>query len=125
MNFQLNIAKRPSNESEEASTRKLSEIYQSYKIDVRSHSNFSELTDAGAICDATLNGDLLNARSTYRDAERGLTISVEYPVDVMNLNVVDKEFQVCTGPIILPDLATWDDHDVKRGVSGAGRHLWV
>ena len=111
---QLNIAKRPSNESEEASTRKLSEIYQSYKVDVRSHANFSELTDIGEICDATLNGDLLNARSTYRDAERRLTISVEYPVDVMNLNVEDKEFQVCTGPILLPDLATWDGRDVKR-----------
>ncbi len=112
---QLSIARRPSNESEEASTRKLSEIYQSYKVDVRSHENFSELTDIGEICDATLNGDLLNARSTYRDADRGLSISVEYPVDVMNLNVEDnKQFQVCTGPIMLPDLRTWDGNDVKR-----------
>ena len=111
---QLSIAKRPSNEQEDALTRKLSEIYQSYKVNVRSHSNFSELTDVGEVIDATLSGDPLNARSIYRDAERSLTITVEYPVDVMNLNVVDKEFQVCTGPIILPDLATWDGRDVKR-----------
>lgn len=112
---QLSIARRPSNESEEASTRKLSEIYQSYKVDVRSHANFSELTDIGEICEATLNGDLLNARSTYRDTDRGLSISVEYPVDVMNLNVEDnQQFQVCTGPIMLPDLRTWDGNDIKR-----------
>jgi hypothetical protein len=111
---QLSIARRPSDEPEEASTRKLSEIYQSYKVDVRSHSNSSELTDVGEVIDATLNGDLLNAKSTYRDKERSLTVSVEYPVDVMNLNVVDKEFQVCTGPIILPDLATWDGRDARR-----------
>ena len=111
---QLSIARRPSNEPEAASTRKLSEIYQSYRVDVRSHSDFSELTDVGEVIHATLNGDLLNARSTYRDAERGLAISVEYPVDVMNLNVEDKQFQVCTGPIILPDLRTWDGNDVKR-----------
>jgi hypothetical protein len=111
---QLSIARRPSDEPEDASTKKLSEIYQDYKVDVRSHSNFSELMDVGEVIDATLNGDLLNAKSTYRDTERSLTVSVEYPVDVMNLNVVDKEFQVCTGPIILPDLATWDGRDARR-----------
>ena len=111
---QLSIAKRPSDEPEAASTSKLSEIYQSYKVDIRSHSNFSELTDIGEVIDATLNGDLLNAQSTYHDKERNLTVSVEYPVDVMNLNVADKEFQVCTGPIILPDLATWDGRDASR-----------
>ena len=111
---QLSIAKRPSGEPETASTSKLSEIYQSYKVDIRSHSNFSKLTDIGEVIDATLNGDLLNAQSTYHDKERNLTVSVEYPVDVMNLNVADKEFQVCTGPIILPDLATWDGRDASR-----------
>ena len=111
---QLSIAKRPSDEPEAASTSKLSEIYQSYNVDIRSHSNFSELTDIGEVIDATLNGDLLNAQSTYHDKERNLTVSVEYPVDVMNLNVADKEFQVCTGPIILPDLATWDGRDASR-----------
>ena len=68
---QLNVAKRPSDEPEAASTSKLSEIYQSYKVDIRSHSNFSELTDIGEVIDATLNGDLLNAQirlTTIRSA---------------------------------------------------------
>ena len=122
---QLSIARRPSNEPEEASTRKLSEIYQSYKVDVRSHSDFSELTDVGEVIDATLNDDLLNARSTYRDNERNLSISVEYPVDVMNLNVVDKEFQVCTGPIILPDSGDLGWSRRETGVSSTGRYFRI
>ena len=110
----LTIAKRPSSEQESVSTDKLSEAFQDYKIDVRSFAESYELTDAGQIVDATLANDLLNARSTYRDSERGLTISVEYPVNLININPVDSEFQVCTGPVIVPDLATWDGNDVGR-----------
>ncbi|MCZ6678510.1 MAG: hypothetical protein O7E52_14835, partial [Candidatus Poribacteria bacterium] len=110
----LTIAKRPSTEPESASAAKLSEVFQDYKIDIRCNSDVSELKDTRKIVEATLANDLLNARSTYRDAERRLTISVEYPVNVMNINPEVGEFQVCTGPIILPDLATWDGHDVER-----------
>ena len=45
---------------------------------------------------------------------RGLAITVEYPVNLINLNKDHSEFQVCTGPIILPDLATWDGSEVQR-----------
>ena len=119
----LAIATKPSDEQEDAPATKpiaklrslkLSEAFQDYKIDVRAHPNPSELTDVRQIVDATLRNDLLNARSTYRDAARGLTISVEYPANVINLNTVDEEFQICTGPVIVPDLATWDGRDVKR-----------
>ena len=71
-------------------------------------------TDAPGIVDATLRNDLLSARSTYRDAERGLTVTCEYPVNLINVNEDDGEFQVCTGPVILPDLATWDGQGVSR-----------
>jgi len=27
---------------------------------------------------------------------------------------VDNEFQICTGPVIVPDLTTWDGRDVRR-----------
>lgn len=110
----LTIASRPSNELQDAPVAKLSEIYQDYRIDVRTHHAPQELTDAGQIIDATLRNDPLNARSVYRDAERGVTISVEYPVNVININAVDNEFQICTGPVIVPDLTTWDGRDVRR-----------
>jgi len=110
----LHIATRPSDEAEDAPTEKLSDAYQDFTLDVRSLSNVSELSTVSAISDATIRNNLLNAKSTYRDAEHGLEISIEYPVNVMNLNVADKEFQICTGPVIVPDLHTWDGREVKR-----------
>ena len=110
----LGIAKRPSTEPEEVDVKKLSEAFQDHSIDVRTFADFTELTNAGQIVEATLANDLLNARSTYRDTERNLTVSVEYPVNLINLNQADGEFQICTGPVIVPDLATWDGDDVRR-----------
>ncbi len=112
--YRLGLAKRPSMEQEEVSVALLSESLAEHRIDLRSFANVSELTDARQIATAALNNDLLNAISTYRDADRGLTVSVEYPVNLINLNVPDGEFQICTGPVILPDLATWDGSEVRR-----------
>ena len=110
----LSIARRPSCEAEEASAAKLSEVFQDYRIDIRSFADTTELTDAGQIVEATLANDMLNARSTYRDAESGLAVAVEYPVNLININAADGEFQICTGPVILPDLGTWDGCEVSR-----------
>lgn len=110
----LAIATRPSNEQEDVSRRLLSDAYQEHKINVRSHQGVSELREAHQVVNATLANDLLNARSTYRDEERGLTIAVEYPVNVININQAPSEFQICTGPVLLPDLETWDGREVTR-----------
>jgi len=110
----LNIAHRPSWEAEEAPTERLGEAFQDYRIDIRAFSEVSELKDAGQIVQATLANDVLNARSIYRDAQQGLEVAVEYPVNLINLNAADGEFQICTGPVILPDLTTWDGGDVRR-----------
>ena len=56
----------------------------------------------------------MNARSSYVDVERNVTDTVEYPVNLINVNETDAEFQVCTGPVIVPDLATWDGTGVDR-----------
>ncbi len=112
--YRLSLAKRSSTEPEEVSVAPLREAFAAHRIDLRTFANVTQLTDVGQIVQATLNNDLLNAVSTYRDAARGLTVSVEYPVNLINLNVADGEFQVCTGPIVLPDLATWDGAEVKR-----------
>jgi len=116
--YRLGLAKRPSTEQEEVSVAPLSEAFAEHRIDLRSFANVTELTDVRQIAAATLNNDLLNAISSYRDAARGLTVAVEYPVNLINLNVPaprgHSEFQVCTGPVIVPDLATWDGVEVKR-----------
>jgi len=108
------IARRPSGEQENTSAGKLSEAYQDYKIDVRTFPESTELTDARQIVEASLANDRLGTRSTYRDAERGLTVTVEFPVNLINLNEADAEFQICTGPVLLPDLTTWDGQEVRR-----------
>ena len=48
-------------------------------------------------------------------------MTVEYPVNLINLNEEDAEFQVCTGPVLLPDLATWRREAAGARVPGARR----
>ena len=110
----LSIARRPSNEQEEVSFRTHDNHFLDHEIDIRSFPESDELSDVNSIVRATLGKDLINAQSTYRDSDRGLTISVEYPVNLINTNEADDEFQICTGPVIVPDLNTWDGRDVTR-----------
>lgn len=110
----LTIARRPSTEREDVFAERLSERFQDYRIDLRSFDGASELKDARQIVEATLANDLMNARSTYRDSARRLSVTVEYPINLINVNEADGEFQVCTGPVFVPDLATWDGGEVSR-----------
>ncbi len=110
----LGIARRPSSEKEEVRVAEHAGHFLDHEIDVRTFPASDELSDAGGIVRATLAKDLLNARSTYRDSKSGLTVSVEYPVNLINTNEADGEFQICTGPVIVPDLDTWDGRDVER-----------
>ena len=110
----LDIANRPSDEVEEANTRSLDAHHTNHTIDIRNFDDVSTTADPADIIDMTLANDLLSARSTYRDADRGLSIAVEYPVNLINVNPVDGEYQVCTGPVIVPDLETWDGEGVTR-----------
>lgn len=128
--YQLALAKEPSYVRENVAAVLLNEAFQNHKIDIRTYRQVSELTDTQAIINATLANDLLNAASTYRDNERSLTLAIEYPVNLINLNVAASqnaimparkgmiaghpEFQICTGPVLLPDLATWDGKEVTR-----------
>lgn len=41
-------------------------------------------------------------------------MTVEYPVNLININAETPQFQVCTGPVLLPDLATWNGEEVER-----------
>ena len=108
----LHLAKRPSTEPEPAHTEPLGTNFQDHTIDIRAFPHPTRLTDAAAVVDATLRHDLLNAQSRYvRD---GFTITLEFPINLINLNQDDAEFQVCTGPVLLPDLATWDGTQPAR-----------
>lgn len=109
------IAARASWEAEpECKPQRLLEEFADFSIDIRSYDKIEALTDAGQIVDATLANDLLGARSTYTDEQTGLLVSVDFPVNLINLNAADGEFQICTGPVLLPDMKTWNGSEVSR-----------
>ena len=111
---QLSLAGRPSGEEEDAVARPLAECFAEHQIDIRSHGAAEVLDEVGDIVAATLANDLLSGRCRYRDPEGAFEVEIEFPVNVMNLNVADGQFQVCTGPVIVPDLSSWDGAEVPR-----------
>ncbi len=92
----------------------LHEAFAGHTIDIRRHAGARELLDPQAIIKATLANDTLNARSCYVDTDTGCQVTLEYPVNVMNLNVADGQWQVCTGPVLVPDVASWDGAQISR-----------
>ena len=109
---EVSIARRPSWEKEEGAGRPLETAQLEHHIDIRRYAGYDSLENAGQIVEATLANDLLGGQSTYED--RGLEVTVEYPVNLINVNEADSEFQICTGPLIVPDLQTWDGSQVSR-----------
>ncbi len=111
---QIPIAKRPSGESETAAAQELSSSFRDHRISLREHAHPVELRAPEQVVEATLADALLNARCAYQDLQTNLRVTVEYPVNLINVNREDSTFQVCTGPLILPDLATWNGRTVER-----------
>ncbi|MBM4438449.1 MAG: hypothetical protein FJ029_14755 [Actinobacteria bacterium] len=88
--------------------------YADLKLTMRTFRQAERLTTARQAIEATLAGKPLNARTTYRDDREGWTVTLEYPVRTMNLSVEEDLFQVDTGELALPDMATWDGQRVSR-----------
>ena len=138
------ISRRPSTEPAGSRGTPLKEQFQGHDIDIRQYDTDNTLTNAREVVQATLDRDLMNARITWTaktahhdpdqprqadqaerteqadqadqagQADRSLKVTLEFPVDLININEEDAEFQVCTGPVVLPDLETWDGSEVHR-----------
>ena len=108
------ISRKPSNETPELYSSPLAKQFQSHNIDIRQYRSEELLTDTINLVNATLNLDLMNVKTTYYEPEQGLQVSLEFPVDLININEEDAEFQICTGPVVIPDLKTWDGSEVHR-----------
>ncbi|NKB65569.1 MAG: hypothetical protein GKR89_00785 [Candidatus Latescibacteria bacterium] len=106
------LSNRPSHTDEEAIAQPLADRFADYTIDIRRHKKVEELTQVNEVVVATLANDELGACSYYQ--EEGFGVEVEFPINVMNLNQADGQFQICTGPILLPDLKTWTDGELGR-----------
>ena len=70
--------------------------------------------DVAALIRAVRAQRILNARTTYRDEARGLTVTLEFPIRTINVEPTKRLFQVDAGPLALPDLETWDGAMVSR-----------
>src|SRR6185503_7836251 len=76
--FSVPISSRPSDEPENLKRRKLSDQFAEYFIEARSIAGAKELTTPGEVIQATTADDLMNGRTTYHDAKRGVTVTLEY-----------------------------------------------
>ncbi len=113
-NDQIPVARQPSSVAENTTRAPLAGLFSETQLRLRQFAGIHELETAQQVVDATFADECLGVRSTYVDAERDLTICVEYPANLININEQDAEFQICTGPVLLPDLATWDGTSVDR-----------
>ncbi|MCY4544390.1 MAG: hypothetical protein OXD39_04050 [Gemmatimonadetes bacterium] len=116
-NMNVPISRRPSFEAAESRGTPLEKQFQAHEIDIRQYDTEEILTSAREVVQATLNRDLMNVRTAYRVPDqtgRKMQVTLEFPMDLININEEDTEFQVCTGPVILPDLATWDGRELHR-----------
>ena len=110
----IKISNRPSSEKEELPSNKLAREGIEYSFDKRLYRQYEKLNQAREVIQATLAGDFLNVESTYIDTQSGLTVTLEFPVNLINLNDLGNEFQVSTGPILVPDLSSWNGSDIGR-----------
>ena len=108
------IARRPASEQEVRGRTPFSERYSDMDFALVDRSNVDAVTNGQTVNEATQAGDIINGQTTYRDASTGLDIRIEFPIRLMNLDPEHAKFQLCCGPVILPDLTTWDGRGLDR-----------
>ena len=108
------IAARPSTEREPTVATPHAGRYAGTDFTTHEVPDAHGTRDAGEVLRAVLAGRRLNARTTHHDNALGLTVTLEYPIRTINIDRAKGTFQVDTGPMALPDLATWDGATVSR-----------
>ena len=98
------------------------EHWDDVHLDIRHFEQAEELPDRGAIVTATLANRPLIARTELRDEGGRQRAVLEYPVRTMNVLPVQApgiqrdppQFQVDTGPLIVPDFGSTADRQIER-----------
>ena len=112
--IRIPIAKRPSFEKEHVRRSPISEGFAGFTIDIHHFQTSDPVLTAPDVITATKDAALMNATCVYRKEDLGLTITVEFPIELINYDESNETFQVCTEPLILPDLTTWDGTGLDR-----------
>ena len=108
------IGRRPSTEPEQVHRRRISENKAAFDVDIQQFSQTEMLKTAADVIAATRDAALMNATCSYRDEARCLTVTVEFPIELVNYDEATEIFQVCTEPLVVPDLETWDGAGLDR-----------
>ena len=108
------LIRRPTSEPSDSKRTKLRDRFADYSVQVRTIEGAREISTPGGVIEATRADELMNGRTTYRDPEREVSVTLEYPIRLINLQAKENLFQVCMGPVPLPDLTTWDGTSVDR-----------
>ena len=108
------IATRPSAEREPTAPTPHAGRFAGTHFTTHVVSGSKPTRDTREVMRAVRAGQRLNARTTYHDGARGLTVTLEYPIRTINIERTKGQFQVDTGPLALPDLEEWDGAMVSR-----------
>ena len=108
------ISYSPRDEPENLKRSKISDRFAEHSFEIRTIEDAREITTHDGVIDSTLADELMNARTTYLDEKRQVSVTLEFPVKLINLQKKEKLFQVCQGVVPIPDLATWDGTSVHR-----------
>jgi hypothetical protein len=88
--------------------------WERVQLDIRHFPQSQPLRDEAAIVRATLTNLPLVARTILADPLRKMRVILEYPVKTMNVMLDPPRFQVDTGPLIVPDLASTAQRAIER-----------
>jgi hypothetical protein len=83
-------------------------------IDIRHHSEAQAVTDRAAIVEATLANRPLVARTRLHSQDGGVRALLEYPIKTMNVTRNPAQFQVDTGPLIVPNFESDAGRQIER-----------
>ena len=108
------IARLPSDVSEPGGRTPWNERFSDLEFRPVTLANAGRILDGRAVNAAAQAGAIINGQTSFRDDRTGLDVRIEFPIRLINLHPDADKFQICCGPVILPDLATWDGHGVDR-----------
>ena len=90
---------------------RVADAFDSLRIDIH-YTEGEVLMTNERIVGAVLGNERLVGKTTLKNERYSCTL--EYPMKTINANERDGIYQPDTGPVILPDLDTWDGEEVHR-----------
>ena len=110
---QLSVGKRMVEEGDRPRSVSTAQ-FTSLTFTVIHHPETTALETDEAVVAATQRNLPLVAQTELWDDPRGLRATLEYPIRTMNIHPERRRFQVDTGPLIFPDLASDEEHWIDR-----------